>query len=121
MSNADGCFFLIAGNTNFAAVGSSGYVHLQCSTYSSGGWANYGSTVASRSTCVVDGVQRYMGLDCVKPNFRFIRAAVNRTTGNFSIVSLKYSLKRPGTTHLRDSTAVYAVANNTFTLNVGSS
>jgi hypothetical protein len=120
MADADCVLFLVAGNTNFAAVDSSAYLHLQCSTYSSGGFANYGSTVASRSTCTADGVQRYMGLDCVKPSFQYIRPAIYRTTGNFSIVAMKYNLRDPGSTYHRDSTAVWG-QGNTFVANVSSS
>jgi hypothetical protein len=120
-SDCEGVFFIVAGNSNFEAVDSSAYLHAFYSTYSSGGFALYGSSVASRSTCDSDGVQRYMGLDIYKPTKRYIKPAVYRTTGNFSIVSIKYGMRAAGTTYLRSSTAVWGANSNTFSVNISSS
>jgi hypothetical protein len=122
MAAADCVMFLVCGNTNFAAVGSSLYLHLQGSSDNSS-WVNYGSTVASRSTNMADGDQRYMAIDCVKPaaKFRYMRPALNRSTGNFAFACLQYNLKTPGSTDHLDSTAVHGASYNTFTANISSS
>jgi hypothetical protein len=110
MKNAVGCLFIIAGNTEFGGFATSGGFHVQASTYSSGGWANYGSTIAVYSSQAANGAKRIWALDVVKPTKRYLRAAAYHTTGDFQFINLKYGLRRRGTSDTRDdSKCLYGI------------
>jgi len=100
MSDAVGCLFLYVGSSDMTAK-TTAHIHLQASTYSSGGFANYGTTVAVAST--LGGKQfGILGVDCYKPSFRFMRVGVHGATGQGSFVAIKYGMRKAGSTELRD-------------------
>jgi hypothetical protein len=110
MRDAEGCLFILSGDTEGLSYGTSGTFHLQCSTYSSGGWANYGSTVVIRSTETA-GNKKVWVLDAYKPTFAYLRGAWYHCTGNASLVCLKYNVRKGGSTHLRDTAGIKTAAN----------
>ena len=108
--DCNGVLFILVGNTEGQGKDSSGYFHLQCSTYSSGGWANYGTTVACNST-ITGNVLGYMAIDAYKPTFPYIRAAWYTCTGLQTLVCLKYGMRKAGSTELRDLSHAYYHVN----------
>ena len=122
--DCNGALFILMGNTEGQGKDSSGYFHLQCSTYSSGGWANYGTTVACRST-ITDNARGMMVIDAYKPTFPYLRAGWYTCTGIQSHVVVKYGMRKAGSTYLRDLTpgitAVKASSHTYYHVNISSS
>jgi len=100
MTDADGCLFLYVGSSDMTAK-TTAHIHLQASTYSSGGFANYGTTVAVAST-LGGKVFGILGVDCYKPSFKFMRVGVHGATGQGAFVAIKYGMRKAGSTELRD-------------------
>jgi hypothetical protein len=114
MRDAEGCLFILSGDSEGLDKGTSGTLRAQCSTDSAAGgtWASYGSSVAVYSTRVA-GIKGMRVLDVYKPTKPYIRAAWSGTTGNVSLVSMKYGVRKPGSTHLRDTATVVSALVNT--------
>jgi hypothetical protein len=111
MRDCQGALFIVLGNTEGQAFDSSGYMHLQCSTYTSGGFANYGTTVALNTTHTGNVIKQAMVIDCYKPTFPFIRAGWYTCTGIQSHVIVKYGMRKAGSTYIRDNSLVSVAAN----------
>jgi hypothetical protein len=108
--DCNGVLFILSGNTEGQGKDSSGYFHLQCSTYSSGGWVNYGTTIACNST-ITGNVRGTMIIDAYKPTKPFLRAAWYTCTGIQHLTCLKYGMRKAGTTEARDTTHNYYHVN----------
>jgi len=117
VSDAEGVMFLWLGTSECGLIGSTfaGF-HLQGSSYSSAGWANIGSSILANTTRLVVGVarDRVKIIDVYKPTRKWIRLAVHHTSGDASVVGIKYGLRRKGTTEALSSSGIDSI----YTLSV---
>jgi len=107
--DCEGVLFIVAGCSNYTCkTGTTWAAHLQGSTYSSGGWANIGSTIlVTQSTQTRTNNERKVSLvDCYKPLKPYVRLAVYHSSGWAPVVAVKYGLRRGGSTGALDSTKI---------------
>ena len=113
MSNAQGCLWIVMGNSQFGADGSSFYVFPQCSSSTGGTFVSLSSELGIRTSAFNKSAaldEQVALLDIVNPidmsthlgPRRYIRIAVKGCTGNANIIAIKYNLRNSG------STATYA-------------
>jgi hypothetical protein len=110
--DCNGVLFILSGDSEGLDKGTSGTLRAQCSTDSAGTFVSYGSSIAVYSTRVA-GIKGMRVLDVYKPTRPWIRAAWSGTTGDVSLVSMKYGLRKPGSTHHRDTATVVSGLVNT--------
>jgi len=107
VSDAEGVMFLWLG-TSHTAMKTSGAFHLQGSSYTSAGWTNIGSSILINTSAISAGLglENVVVVDCHKPTRKWIRLAVHHTTGDQSVVAIKYGLRRMGTTEALSSSGI---------------
>jgi hypothetical protein len=112
--DCNGVLFILSGDSEGLDKGTSGTLRAQCSTDSAAGgtWASYGSSVAVYSTRVA-GIKGMRVLDVFNPRKPYLRAAWSGTTGDVSLVSMKYGMRKPGSTASRDTATVVSALVNT--------
>jgi hypothetical protein len=103
MSDAEGCMFITSFGTEGGGFETSGVMHLQCATDAAfAGKANYGTTQAVYSSALANRADNFWVIDAYKPTFRYLRAALYHTTGDFQLVCMKYNMRKAGSTTYRD-------------------
>ena len=103
--DCNGVLFILSGNSEGLDKGTSGTLRAYASTASSGTFVKYGSSVACYSTHVAQ-IKGMRVLDVYKPKRPFMKAAWSGTTGMVSLVSMKYGMRKPGSTGIRDTATI---------------
>ena len=99
VSGADGVLFIAVGSSHTTAKTTEAFLHLQGSSYSSAGWTNIGSTKLISSTKFATGqTEKLRVIDCYRPTRKWIRVAHHHTTGDLTVIGIKYNLRRGGST-----------------------
>jgi len=99
VSNAEGVLFIVIGSSHATAKTTESYFHLQGSSYSSAGWTLLGSSALLSSTKYATGqTEKYLMVDCYKPTRKFVRLCSHHTTGDISVVGIKYGMRLQGST-----------------------
>jgi hypothetical protein len=103
--DCNGVLFILSGDSEGLDKGTSGTLRALCSTDSAGTFVSYGSSVAVYSTHVAQ-IKGMRVLDVYKPTRPWIKAAWSGTTGDVSLVCMKYGMRKPGSTAIRDTATV---------------
>jgi len=105
MDDAEGCLFIVAGTSTLKSIGSSAYLSAQCCSSTGGTFVKVGSTTVCKSTEGGIGGKRMMVLDLYKPvlnNRPYVRSALRGSSDIHTVVAIKYGMRAPGATELRD-------------------
>jgi len=116
MADAEGCLFLVLGNTGFGQEATTHFtMAIKGSNTSSTEWSSTAYSFLGSSETVIYTTQilgadvgfdyKMFAVDCYKPLTKYVKATVKEATGTFEVIAIKYGLRRMGTTSMwRDST-----------------
>lgn len=117
--DAEGVLFIAVGSSHWTPKTTDVSFHLQGSSYSSAGWTKIGSTRLISSTKFATGLtEKCVMVDCYKPTRRWVRLASHHTTGDYTVVSMKYGMRRSGSTDVLGGTGQVTMGADCYALSI---